>query len=47
MSGGIIPSKVCLIPGLIKTLPYRPFACSAIDTPVHATESFLSLTGRP
>ena len=27
---------------LIKTLPYKPFACSAIDALVHATESFLS-----
>ena len=42
MSDDIIPNKVCLIPELIKTLPYKPFACSAIDALVHATESFLS-----
>lgn len=42
VSDDIIPNKVCLIPELIKTLPYKPFACSAIDALVHATESFLS-----
>ena len=42
VSDDIIPNKVCLIPDLIKTLPYKPFACSAIDALVHATESFLS-----
>ena len=29
-------------PELLRTLPYKPFACSAIDALVHATESFLS-----
>lgn len=42
VSDDIIPNKVCLIPDLIKTLPYKPFACSAIDALIHATESFLS-----
>ena len=42
VSDDIIPNKVCLIPDLLKTLPYKPFACSAIDALVHATESFLS-----
>jgi 4-hydroxybutyrate dehydrogenase len=42
VSDDIIPNKVCLIPDLIRTLPYKPFACSAIDALIHATESFLS-----
>ena len=42
VSDDIIPTKVCLVPDLLKTLPYKPFACSAIDALVHATESFLS-----
>ena len=42
VSDDIIPNKVCLIPELLTTLPYKPFACSAIDALVHATESFLS-----
>lgn len=42
VSDDIIPNKVCLIPDLLKTLPYKPFAASAIDALVHATESFLS-----
>ncbi len=42
VSDAIIPSKVCLIPDLLKTLPYKPFAASAIDALIHATESFLS-----
>ncbi len=42
VSDSIIPTKVCLIPDLVKPLPYKPFACSAIDALVHATESFLS-----
>ena len=42
VSDDIIPNKVCLIPDLLRTLPYKPFACSAIDALVHATESFLS-----
>lgn len=42
VSDDIIPNKVCLIPDLLKTLPYKPFACSAIDALIHATESFLS-----
>jgi len=44
VSDDIIPNKVCLIPDLLKTLPYKPFACSAIDALIHATESFLSPT---
>ncbi len=42
VSDDMIPDKVCLIPELLTTLPYKPFACSAIDALVHATESFLS-----
>ncbi|MBE6918794.1 MAG: 4-hydroxybutyrate dehydrogenase [Ruminococcaceae bacterium] len=43
-SDELIPDKVCLIPDILKTLPYKPFACSAIDALIHATESFLSPT---
>ena len=42
VSDDIIPDKVCLIPDLLKTLPYKPFAASAIDALIHATESYLS-----
>lgn len=42
VSDDIIPNKVCLIPELLKTLPYKVFACSAIDALIHAVESFLS-----
>ena len=42
VSDDIIPNKVCLIPDLLRPLPYKPFASSAIDALVHATESFLS-----
>ncbi len=42
VSDDIIPNKVCLIPELLKTLPYKPFASSAIDALIHAVESFLS-----
>ena len=40
----LIPSSVCLIPELLKTLPYKPFASSAIDALIHAVESYLSPT---
>ena len=40
----IIPDTVCLIPSLLKTLPFKPFAASAIDALIHAVESFLSPT---
>lgn len=42
VSDDIIPNRVCLIPELLRPLPYKPFACSAIDALIHATESFLS-----
>lgn len=42
VSDNIIPNMVCLIPELLRPLPYKPFAASAIDALVHATESFLS-----
>ena len=42
VSDDIIPNKVCLIPDMIRTLPYKPFAHSAIDALIHATESYLS-----
>ena len=38
----IIPGTVCLIPEFLKTLPYEPFAASAIDALIHAVESYLS-----
>ena len=37
VSDDIIPNKVCLVPDLLKTLPYKPFAASAIDALIHAT----------
>ena len=42
VSDDMIPNKVCLIPELLKTLPYKAFASSAIDALIHAVESFLS-----
>ncbi len=38
----LIPSAVCLIPEMLRTLPYQPFASSAIDALIHAAESYLS-----
>lgn len=38
----LIPQEVCLIPQLLKTLPYKPFAASAIDALIHGVESYLS-----
>lgn len=38
----LIPGTVCLIPEFLKTLPYIPFASSAIDALIHAVESYLS-----
>lgn len=46
VSDDIIPNKVCMIPDLLKTLPFKPFASSAIDALIHATESFLSPSRR-
>lgn len=40
----IIPKKMCLIPELLTTLPYKAFASSAIDALIHAVESYLSPT---
>lgn len=40
----LIPGTVCLIPDLLNTLPYAPFASSAIDALIHAVESYLSPT---
>ncbi|MDO4491279.1 MAG: 4-hydroxybutyrate dehydrogenase [Lachnospiraceae bacterium] len=42
VSDAIIPNKVCLVPDMLKTLPYKPFAASAIDALIHCCESFLS-----
>lgn len=42
VSDAIIPNKVCLCPDMLKTLPYKPFAASAIDALIHCCESFLS-----
>lgn len=42
VSDDLIPSQVCLIPQLLETLPYAPFASSAIDALIHAVESYLS-----
>jgi 4-hydroxybutyrate dehydrogenase len=44
VSDHIIPGTVCLIPEFLKTLPYEPFAASAIDALIHAVESYLSPT---
>ncbi len=38
----LIPDAVCLIPALLKTLPFQPFAASAIDALIHGVESYLS-----
>ncbi len=38
----LIPGTVCLIPEFLSTLPYGPFASSAIDALIHAVESYLS-----
>lgn len=38
----LIPGAVCLIPEFLRTLPYTPFASSAIDALIHAVESYLS-----
>jgi len=38
----LIPGTVCLIPEFLRTLPYAPFASSAIDALIHAVESYLS-----
>ncbi len=38
----LIPDDVCLIPDMLRTLPYRPFFSSVIDALVHAVESYLS-----
>ena len=38
----LFPSSVCLIPEMLRTLPYKPFASSAIDALIHAVESYLS-----
>lgn len=40
----MIPKEVCLIPELLSTLPFAPFAASAIDALIHAVESYLSPT---
>lgn len=40
----LIPQDVCLIPEMLRTLPYAPFASSAIDALIHAVESYLSPT---
>lgn len=42
VSDDIVPNKVVLIPKFLETLPYKPFASSAIDALIHAVESFLS-----
>lgn len=40
----LIPDYVGLIPSLLSTLPFKPFAASAIDALIHAVESYLSPT---
>lgn len=42
VSDEIIPGTVCLIPALLRTLPFKPFAASSIDALIHAVESYLS-----
>ncbi|MBR1644714.1 MAG: 4-hydroxybutyrate dehydrogenase [Bacteroidales bacterium] len=38
----ILADDAVLIPELLKSLPFKPYACSAIDALIHATESFVS-----
>lgn len=38
----LIPQSVCLIPELLESLPFKPFAASAIDALIHGVESYLS-----
>jgi 4-hydroxybutyrate dehydrogenase len=42
VSDVLIPDYVGLIPDMLKTLPFKPFAASAIDALIHAVESYLS-----
>lgn len=42
VSEELIPTTVCLIPELLRPLPYKPFVSSAIDALIHAVESYLS-----
>ncbi|MGI6176068.1 MAG: 4-hydroxybutyrate dehydrogenase [Christensenellales bacterium] len=44
VSNILIPDYICLIPDLVKTLPYYPFATASIDALIHAVESYLSPT---
>lgn len=46
-SDSMYPSHAILIPEMIATLPYGPFATSSIDALIHATESYLSPLATP
>lgn len=43
----ILADDAVLIPELLTTLPFKPYAFSAIDALIHATESFLSPKATP
>ena len=43
----ILADDAVLIPELLTTLPFKPYAFSAIDALIHATESFLSPKANP
>ena len=38
----ILADDAVLVPELVKGLPFKFYACSSIDAPIHATESYLS-----
>ncbi|MBR1799505.1 MAG: 4-hydroxybutyrate dehydrogenase [Bacteroidales bacterium] len=43
----ILADDAVLIPELLKSLPFKPYAFSAIDALIHATESYLSPKATP
>ena len=43
----ILADDAVLVPELLKTLPFKPYAFSAIDALIHATESYLSPKATP
>ena len=43
----IVADDAVLVPELLKGLPFKFYACSAIDALVHATESYVSPKSNP
>ena len=43
----ILADDAVLVPELLRTLPFKPYAFSAIDALIHATESYLSPKSTP